>query len=178
MMKRLDGVGVKGAALVLAFSTAAGVASAQSNPDLTPCVGADIDGQALGLCQAFYAVDCLGDGNEVACERILRQYEDLGVGPMPGVVTCPCFSRAEVDALFMGVTPLRCNDDEPYLDAIDTRIAGPSQVAATWDLVDYPWYVCDFSGPGVEDRVQQVSALEHQACIAAIRGTEAWTTCP
>ena len=77
-----------------------------------PC--ANESGAAYGLCTAYYAIGCGGpNANEEACNKIEDNYEKIEGEPIPGSITCPCWTDQEFDAFISnislyGVTPIQC----------------------------------------------------------------------
>jgi len=157
----------------------ASVAGQAAPPDFSACEDAGLFGPALGLCQAFYAVDCLNDGDSAACDRIEEQYEALGMGPIPGVVPCPCWSTAELDQK-SPASKVSASDWEPrYCDNSDTNNSFSAQysediVAAVvmgsicmWiDTVDGFWQVENDS----------ITLEEGQSCVADLHASDLWQT--
>ncbi|MBW2257597.1 MAG: hypothetical protein JRI25_23785 [Deltaproteobacteria bacterium] len=173
---------MSGGLLVLGLAGASVVAQAVP-PDFSACEDAGLTGPALGLCQAFYAVDCLNGGNPVACDRIEEQYEALGVGPIPGVVPCPCWSPAEIDEMspaseVAGPDWFRQCDYDEWSIRFQAVSESTSELVAVWVPGQFCVWI-DQVGETLQVEDSSITLEEQNRCIADLRASDLWKTyCP
>jgi hypothetical protein len=170
---------LSGTILVLALVSAPPVAQA-APPDFAACEEAGLTGQAMGLCRAFHAVDCLADGSPTACARIEEQYAALGIGAMPGAAgACPCWESAEHVNATSPLSDVPTNYYGVYCDEAMFRMlpcltCQPLSLDLVWNEAAWSCQWEDGIGETTVMARPIATMEDHLACTDALQQSDIW----